>query len=138
MCLTCVPSSLAIVTSFKSLHSLSLSYVFFTLPPVCDDTQNLNETESKSFFRYQIFSIPNPILFSISIFFDTESDTIQKIGKVLKPRCFETKKFRNRNVTLCTVHCTVYSHMACCFSNRFHRLHSTNRTISRWCHSNTV
>ena len=24
--------------------------------PVCDDTQNLNETKSESFFRYQIFS----------------------------------------------------------------------------------
>ena len=30
MCLTCVPSSWAIVTSFKSLHSLSLSNVLFT------------------------------------------------------------------------------------------------------------
>ena len=34
---------------------------------VCDETQNLNETEI--FFRYQIFSIPNSILFSIPIFF---------------------------------------------------------------------
>ena len=42
---------------------------------VCDDTQNLNETESETFFRYQIFPIPNPILFSIPNFFDTESET---------------------------------------------------------------
>ena len=32
---------------------------------VCDNTQNLNGTKSESFFRYQIFPIPNPILFSI-------------------------------------------------------------------------
>lgn len=25
--------------------------------PVCDNTQNLNDTESKTFFRYQIFSV---------------------------------------------------------------------------------
>ena len=37
--------------------------------PVCDETQNLNETESETFFRYQFFSIPNPILFSIPNFF---------------------------------------------------------------------
>ena len=36
---------------------------------MCDETQNLNETESETFFRYQIFSIPNPILFPIPIFF---------------------------------------------------------------------
>ena len=78
---------------------------------VCDETQNLNETESETFFRYQIFSIPNPILFLIPIFFryryffryqnftkpipilfsipnffETDTDTF-----------FETKIFRNRN-----------------------------------------
>mgnify|MGYP007061037427 CR=1 FL=1 len=74
--------------------------------PVCDETQNLNETESETFFRYQIFSIPNPILFpipiffryryrnfskpipilfSIPIFFETDTDTF-----------FDTKFFRNR------------------------------------------
>ena len=57
----------------------------YTIESECGDTKNLNETESKTFsdtkyFRYRIryfFSIPN--------FFDTESDTIQKIGKVSKP-----------------------------------------------------
>ena len=34
-----------------------------TTTPVCDDTPNLNETESETFFRYQIFPIPKPILF---------------------------------------------------------------------------
>ena len=92
---------------------------------VCDETQNLNETESETFFRYQFFSIPNPILFSIpkkskpipillSIpkFFETDTDTIKKHRKVSKPipilfsilKNFETdtstfidtKKFRNR------------------------------------------
>ena len=71
---------------------------------VCDDTQNLNETESKTFFRYQIFPIPNPIIFPIPNFYDTESDTFfdtkffqyrirnhQKNRKVSKPRSFETK-----------------------------------------------
>ena len=37
------------------------------------------------FFPYQIFPKPNPILFLIPIFFDTESGNIQKIEKVLKP-----------------------------------------------------
>ena len=52
---------------------------------VCDETKNLNETESETFFRYQFFPILNPILFSISNFFATESETNQKI-----------EKFRNR------------------------------------------
>ena len=55
-------------------------------------------------FRYQNFSKPNPILFLIpnfletctDIFFDTkifetDTDTIQKNGKVSKPRSFETE-----------------------------------------------
>ena len=84
---------------------------------MCDDTQNLNKIESESFFRYQIFPIPNPILFSIPNVFDTESDTfsipnfsdtesdtsfdinffdtasitIPKIGNISKPRSFETE-----------------------------------------------
>ena len=42
---------------------------------VCDDTQNLNEIESETFFRYQICSIPNAILFFDTIFFDTDTNT---------------------------------------------------------------
>ena len=75
-----------------------------SLYTVCDDTQNLNETESETFFRYQILPIPNPILFPIPNIFNTESDTFfdtkifryrirnhLKNGKVSKPRSFETE-----------------------------------------------
>ena len=60
--------------------------------PVCDKTQNMNATESETFFRYQFFLIPNPILLSIPNFFDTESETILKMEKfrnreVSKPKC---------------------------------------------------
>ena len=62
---------------------------YFTSWSVCDDTKNLNETESETFFPYQKFSdtesntffdtkcfpIPNSILFLILNFFNTESDT---------------------------------------------------------------
>ena len=79
---------------------------------VCYDTKNLNETESETFsdtesdtffdtkyfpyriryfFRYQIISDTESDTFSIQICFDTESDTIQKIGTVLKPRSFKTE-----------------------------------------------
>ena len=43
------------------------------------------------FFRYQIFPILKPIFFFILNFFDTESETIQKKRKVLKPRSFKTE-----------------------------------------------
>ena len=56
------------------------------------------------FFRYQFFSKPIPILFSIPHFFETNTDTFfdtknfrnryryhQKNGKVSKPRSFETE-----------------------------------------------
>ena len=65
---------------------------------MCDNTQNLNETESENFFRYQIFPIPNPIpnfpdtesdTFSIPIFWRyTQTQTTQKM-----------EKFRNREVS---------------------------------------
>merc|ERR1712192_139140 len=74
---------------------------------VCDDTQNLNKTESKTFFRYQIFPIPNPILFPIPNIFNTESDTFfdtkffrYRIRNYPKNgKSFETEKFQNRNIT---------------------------------------
>ena len=58
---------------------------------MCDDTKNLNKSESETFFRYHIFPIPNPILFlkpnncryriryfsSIPNFSDTESNTFR-------------------------------------------------------------
>ena len=43
--------------------------------PVCDETQNLNDTDSETFFRYQIFSRPIPRLFSVPKFFETGSET---------------------------------------------------------------
>ena len=43
--------------------------------PVCDETQNLNDTDSETFFRYQIFSRPIPRLFSVPKFFETDSET---------------------------------------------------------------
>merc|ERR1712126_287969 len=52
---------------------------------VCDETQNLNETGSETFFRYQIFSRPVPRLFSVPNFFETGSETF-----------FGTKFFRDR------------------------------------------
>ena len=66
---------------------------------MCDETQNLNETESETFFRYQFFPKPIPILFSIPNFFETDTDTFFSI-----PKFFETdkdtlkkmEKFRNR------------------------------------------
>ena len=65
-------------------------FCFCHFQPVSDQTKNLNETETETFFWYQNFSIPNPILFSIPKFFDTnikffETDTF-----------FDTKFFRNR------------------------------------------
>ena len=70
---------------------------------VCDDTQNLNETESETFydtkfFRYRMRYFFDTFFFDTEshnfwkpIFFDTESETFQKIEKflnreVLKPQ----------------------------------------------------
>ena len=79
---------------------------------VCDETQNLNETESETFFRYQIFSIPNPILFPIPIFFRYRYRYFFRYQNFTKPipilfsipkffetdtdTFFDTKNFRNR------------------------------------------
>ena len=72
---------------FIHFHPLSYTFIHFrplsnnfhpkfdTSLAVCDDTQNLNETESETFSRYQFFPIPNPILFSIPNFFDAESNS---------------------------------------------------------------
>ena len=68
---------------------------------VCEKTQNLNETEFEKFFRYQIFPIPNLILFPIPNFYDTESNTF------VEPNFFDTEsetiikvdRFQNREVS---------------------------------------
>ena len=49
---------------------------------------NFFDTESDTFFDTNFFPIPNPILFPIPKFFDTESETTKKI-----------EKFRNREVS---------------------------------------
>ena len=71
----------------------SLQFVF-VLYSVCDDTQNLNETESETCFRYQIFPIPNSILFSIPTFFDTESDTFFRYQILSIPKLKPSKKWK--------------------------------------------
>ena len=71
-----------IFQQYVSIHTKSLPFIWYLVgvtwylkhvldvkASVCDETQNLNETESETFFRYQIFLIPNPILFPIPIFF---------------------------------------------------------------------
>ena len=60
-------------------------FCFCHFQPVSDQTKNLNETETETFFRYQKFSIPNPILFSIPKFSETDTDTF-----------FDNKNFQNR------------------------------------------
>ena len=94
---------------------------------MCDDTKNLNETESETFpipnisdsffdtkyfpipnpilFRYQIFPIPNPMLFYIKKISDTESDTSfdTKYFQYRIRYFFDTKYFRSRNVPLCII-----------------------------------
>ena len=60
------------------------------------------------FFRYQIFSKPIPILFSIPKISETNTDTFFDTKKFRNRyqyhqnnwKSFETEKFRNRNVTL--------------------------------------
>ena len=79
-------------------HLFELREFYELLSAVCDDTQNLNETESETFSDTKFFPIPNPILFSIPNFFDTESDIIQKIGKDSKLRSFENEMSHAYNV----------------------------------------
>ena len=89
---------------------------------VCDETQNMNETESETLFRYQIFR------YWIWHFFDTKFyryriwyDTIPN-----KWEFFETEKFRNRIVKLC---CSVHNF---CESLTWH-LFPVRRMGRTWC-----
>ena len=45
---------------------------------VCDETQNLNDTDSETFFQYQNLLRLVPRLFSVQNFFVTDSGTIKK------------------------------------------------------------
>ena len=55
--------------------NLELYNTMHILGAVCDETQNLNDTDSETFFRYQIFLRPVPILFSVPKFSETGSGT---------------------------------------------------------------
>ena len=52
---------------------------------MCDETQNLNDTDSETFFRYQIFSRPIPRLFSVPKFFETDSETFFQYSFFSRP-----------------------------------------------------
>ena len=59
----------------------------------------LNDTDTDTFIRYQIFSIPIPVLFSVPNFLDTGSETFFRysILPIPVPRLFSgTKFFRYR------------------------------------------
>merc|ERR1712020_437668 len=93
---------------------------------VCDETQNLNDTDSETFFRYQNFPRPVPRLFSVpeksetgsgtffgtkknrdrfrdffryQIFFETDSDTIKKRQKSRERDETETKTTKFKSVS---------------------------------------
>ena len=57
------------------LHGFSSKNCDIWHKAVCDETQNLNDTDSETFFGYQIFVIPIPRLFSVPKFFETDSET---------------------------------------------------------------
>ena len=75
------------------------------LGPLNDDTKNLTETDTETFFpipkfpkpiprlffRYQIFRNRYRDIFSDTKFSETETDTLKKLAKVSKPRSFETE-----------------------------------------------
>ena len=129
--------------------------------PVCDETQNLNETESETFFRYQIFSIPNPILFPIPIFFryryryffryqnftkpipilflkptnfKTDTDTISTIGKVSKPRSVETEMSHSDNKSLWFHDLALFVRLSMCVFKCFLKLPASEDVKSHWLH----
>ena len=56
-----------------------------------------SETDTETFFRDQIFSIPKPRLFFWNQIFQNRNRNPQRFGK-----SFETEKFWNRNVNLCS------------------------------------
>ena len=66
------------------------------LGPLNDDTKNLTETDTETFFPIPNFPKPIPRLFFRYQIFRNRNRYPQKIGK-----SFETEKFRNRNVNLC-------------------------------------
>ena len=59
----------------KQCRYTYIVHFFYGYCAVCDETQNLNDTDSETFFRYQIFSRPIPRLFSVPKFFETDSET---------------------------------------------------------------
>ena len=67
----------------------------FASPPVCDGTRNVERYRYRYFFRYQIFSIPIPVLFSVPNFSDTGSETFfrYQILPIPVPRLFSVPNF---------------------------------------------
>ena len=78
---------------FQNRYRYFFRYQFFS----DTNTDTFFETNTETFSDTKIFSKPIPILLFDTIFFETDTDTIKKTWK-----SFETKKFRNRNVNLCS------------------------------------
>ena len=82
-----------------------MNYIYYRslsswwLPALNDDTKNLTETDTETFFPIPNFPKPIPRLFFRYQIFRNRNRYPQKIGK-----SFETEKFRNRNVNLCPRH----------------------------------
>ena len=53
--------------------------------PLNDDTKNLTETDTETFFTIPNFPKPKPILFSDTKFFETETEIIKNLAKVSRP-----------------------------------------------------
>ena len=65
-----------------------------------DDTKILTETDTETFFRYQIFRNRYRDFFSDTKFSETETDTLKKLAKVSKPKPILFSRdqiFRNLN-----------------------------------------
>ena len=70
------------------------------LGPLNDDTKNLTETDTETFFPIPNFPKPIPRLFFRyqifrnryrDFFSESETETLKKLAKVSKPRSFETE-----------------------------------------------
>ena len=67
-----------------------------------DDTKNLTETDTKTFFRYQIFRNRYRDFFCETKFSETDTETFFPIPNFPKPKPIPSKnwqKFRNREVS---------------------------------------
>ena len=72
------------------------------LGPLNDDTKNLTETDTETFFPIPNFPKPIPRLFSDTKFSETDTETFFPIPNFPKPKPIPSKnwhKFRNREVS---------------------------------------